>query len=73
MLVIKSGKENHNFGKHLTCKGHGLGKKIGGCGAILLVKPGDIDVTTDCEGDKSYSFTCPECGAKTYVAYNVFN
>lgn len=51
MLVIKSGKDNHDFGKHLTCKGHGLGKKVGGCGAILLVKPGDVESFTDCDGD----------------------
>lgn len=73
MTIIKSGKDNHAFGKALTCTGHGLGKKIGGCGAILLVKPCDIEVTTDGEGDRSYSFTCPECGAKTYVSYNAFN
>ena len=73
MTIIKSGKDNLSFGKEMTCKGHGLGKKIGGCGAILLVKPCDIDKTTDGEGDTSYSFTCPECGAKTYIAYNAFH
>lgn len=72
MKALKSGKDNDAFGKEFTCKGHGLGKKIGGCGAVLHVKPGDIETSTDYEGDKSYWFTCPECSAKTYVSYDAF-
>lgn len=72
MKVIKSGKDNHDFGKELTCKGYGLGPKVGGCGAVLLVKPCDIAVHTDHDGDSTYWFVCPECGAKTYVSWNAF-
>ena len=48
------------------------GKKVGGCGAVLLVKPGDVETHVDSEGDNSYWFVCPECGAKTYVSWNAF-
>ena len=72
MKVLKSGKDNDSFGKEFVCKGHGLGKKVGGCGAVLLVKPGDVETHVDSEGDNSYWFVCPECGAKTYVSWNAF-
>ncbi|HSD12314.1 MAG TPA: hypothetical protein VLC10_02035 [Patescibacteria group bacterium] len=72
MKVVKSGKDNDAFGKEFTCKGYGMGKKAGGCGAVLLVKPCDVETHVDCDGDATYWFTCPECGAKTYVAWDAF-
>ena len=71
MKVIKKGSENDSFGKELTCKGSGLGKGKGGCGAILLVKPCDV-MSSSYDGDTSYWFVCPECGAHTYVSYTTF-
>jgi hypothetical protein len=71
MKLIKKGLDNPNFGKEFVCKGYGLGKG-GGCGAVLHVVPADICVHTDSDGDSSYWFVCPDCGAKTYVAYNAF-
>ena len=73
MRLIKKGFENASWGKEFTCKGYGLGKGVGGCGAVLHVTPADIASHTDCEGDKSYWFVCPECHAKTYVSYNAFS
>jgi len=72
MKLIKKGSENTNFGKEFVCKGYGLGKKVGGCGAVLHVVPADILTHTDCDGDASYWFVCPDCGAKTYVKYDAF-
>ena len=72
MKVIKKGPENSAAGKQFTCKGYGLGKGKGGCGAVLHVVPGDIHVSTDWEGDESYWFACPVCKAKTYVSYDEF-
>jgi hypothetical protein len=72
MRVIKKGSENTDWGKDLTCKGNGLGKGVGGCGAILHVTPADIARHTDSDGDSSYWFVCPECSAKTYVNHNTF-
>lgn len=73
MKVLKKGSENTSFGKELVCKGHGLGKGKGGCGAVLYVVPADVETSTDWEGDVSYFFTCPECSAKTYVKYDTFH
>ena len=73
MKVLKKGCDNANFGKEFVCRGYGLGKKVGGCGAVLHVVPADVEKYTDCDGDSSYWFVCPECGAKTYVKYNAFN
>ena len=73
MKVLKKGAENANFGKDLVCKGYGLGKKVGGCGALLHVMPADVEKHVDWEGDASCYFVCPECGAKTYVTYDTFN
>lgn len=73
MKVLKKGCENTSFGKDLVCKGHGLGKKVGGCGALLHVVPADVEKYVDSDGDASYWFTCPECGAKTYVSYDTFH
>lgn len=72
MRLIKKGSDNPAWGKEMTCKGNGLGKGVGGCGAILHVTPADILSSTDFEGDASYWFTCPECKAKTYVRYSDF-
>lgn len=76
MKVIKSGRDNPCFGKEFTCAGTGVGK-TGGCGAVLLVVPRDIESATYSDygggSDTSYWFTCPECGAKTYVSYNAFS
>lgn len=66
MKVLKSGAENDAFGKEFVCKGTGLGKKYGGCGALLLVKPRDVESSCP-DDDWYYWFVCPECGAKTYV------
>ncbi len=73
MKVLKKGSDNANFGKEFVCKGYGLGKKVGGCGALLHVVPADIEKCTDSDGDASYWFVCPDCGAKTYVKYDAFN
>jgi hypothetical protein len=73
MKVIKKGFENADFGKEFVCKGYGLGKGKGGCGAVLHVVPADIVAHTDCDGDSSYWFTCPDCGAKTYVKCDAFH
>ncbi len=72
MRVIKKGSENATWGKEFICKGYGLGKGVGGCGAILHVTPGDIMKHTDSDGDSSYWFSCPDCGAKTYIRYDAF-
>lgn len=74
MKVLKSGKEN-NFGKELVCKGTGVGKE-GGCGALLLVAPGDVKEHSyysygDHEVD--YYFMCPECHVKTHVSPSSFS
>lgn len=73
MKVITSGKDS-DFGKELTCEGYGLGKKVGGCGAVLLVKPCDIESRCGYGDydDTTYWFVCPECGAKTYVSHDTF-
>lgn len=75
MKVIKSGKDNESFGKELTCKGYGVGKGSAGCGAVLLVKPADVESSYGVymgEGETSYWFVCPECGVSTSVKENTF-
>ncbi len=72
MKVIKKGFENAHFGKEFVCKGHGLGSKVGGCGAVLHVVPADICVFNDYDVDSTYWFVCPECGAKTSIKYDAF-
>lgn len=76
MKVIKKGAENDEYGKKLTCTGNGVGKGRGGCGAVLLVKPGDLTAASykDVSGttDTDYSFVCPECGVTTTYAVNPF-
>lgn len=53
----------------MKCTGKGNGD--GGCGAKLLVEPGDIFHTchTDMAGDTDYYFTirCPECAVLTDI------
>jgi len=71
MKVLKKGTET-NWGKEMTCSGYSLGKD-GGCGALLLVSPRDVKSQYDGDGDTRYWFTCPECGANTYVRYDVFS
>lgn len=73
MKVIKKGFENASIGKEFVCKGYGLGKGKGGCGAVLHVVPADIEVYIDCDGDPYYWFTCPECEANTYVDRTAFD
>lgn len=72
MKVLKKGSENASFGKEFTCKGCGLGKGKGGCGAVLHVVPADIHVHASVEYDNTYWFVCPECNAKTYINPNAF-
>lgn len=71
MKVLKKGFENASFGKEFTCVGSGLGKGKGGCGAVLHLVPADVE-TSYYDGDSTYWFTCPECGAKTYLKYDAF-
>ncbi|MEK7623825.1 MAG: hypothetical protein AAB408_04135 [Patescibacteria group bacterium] len=72
MKVLKKGSENTNFGKEFVCKGYGLGKGVGGCGALLHLVPADVLSSTDWEGDSMYWFVCPECHAKTYMKHDAF-
>lgn len=77
MKVLKKGFENASFGKDVVCSGSGMGKGKGGCGAVLHVVPADIHEATYSDygggSDTSYWFVCPECGASTYVRYNLFS
>lgn len=73
MKVLKKGCDNASFGKEFVCKGYGLGKKVGGCGALLHVVPADVEVRVNYDSDDSYWFVCPECSAKTYLKYDAFN
>lgn len=73
MKVLKKGSET-DWAKQLRCKGSGLGGTAG-CGAVLLVSPGDVKSETLCHFDDYetvYWFVCPECGVRTSVRENEF-
>lgn len=70
MRVLKKGPDT-DWGKELRCMGYGLGT-TGGCGALLLVSPRDVKSHYD-DGDTSYWFVCPECGARTHVTSRTFS
>ncbi len=70
MEVVRSGKDDREFGKEFTCRGNGFGKGVGGCGAVLRLMPCDVACHVDCDGDATHWFVCPECGAKTYLSHD---
>lgn len=72
MRLIKKGCDNPNFGKEVTCKGNGLGKGVGGCGAILHIVPSDVFYRYLGDGDYNAWYECPECRAKTPVRDDLF-
>lgn len=70
MKVLKPGREQKGWAKHVRCTGSGNGR--GGCGATLLVEQGDLYHTHSSHYDGSnetyVTFRCCKCSVETDIA-----